>query len=123
MSLVMIIDNDETALTRMKLAFERIGYKTVTTTDSMLATHLFCLHRPKIVVLDLFMQDKDGFEVTREIRSICQQSVIVATSFKECYLRMIKILGATEAFPKHICADLLAKSVHELPHAHFASGC
>ncbi len=118
MSLVMIIDNDEITLSRMKQAFEKIGYQTVTTTDSLLATHLFCLYRPKIVVLDLFMRDKDGFEVTREIRSICKQSLIVATSFKERYLRMIKPLGATEVFPKHICVDLLAQSVHELRHSH-----
>lgn len=111
---VLIIDNDLNSLAYLKNSFETLGYQAITTADSMVATELFNTHKPTIVVLNIFMWGKDGFEVTKEIREICKKSLIVAISFEERYLRMIKTLGANEAFPKQIDAKTLAQKIHQL---------
>ena len=118
MSLVLIIDNDEQTLFDLQQAFENIGYQTISTTNSLGAMPLFCKHKPTIVILDLFMREKDGFELTKEIRKYSQNSLIVATSFEERYLRMIKALGANAAFPKPLKTEVFAQNVYDLQQYH-----
>lgn len=111
---VLLIDSDKTALNGLKIAFDNMGYQTIATTDSFFATNLFSTIRPSIVVLEIFMPKKDGFEVTKEIRTICEQTMIVAISFETRFLHMIKILGANEAFSKQMEVENLAQNIHLL---------
>ena len=96
---ILIINNDKKLLQRLQSSFEAAGYKVEATTNSVMGLQLFFQHKPVAVILDIFMDDKDGFEVTKEIRNFCQKTLIVAISAYERYFRAITRLGANLALP------------------------
>lgn len=97
---VLIIDNDEVFLFILKNAFESKGYSVIVTTDSMQAMGLFDLHHPCVVLLNVFMPYKDGFEVLKEMKLHYPHSYVIAISTNERYLRAIKLLGANKTIHK-----------------------
>jgi DNA-binding NarL/FixJ family response regulator len=57
------------------------------------------------------MPEKDGFELAKEIRAVCQKTPIFAVSTNYLYLRMIWILGATRAFCKSTDISKIVKII------------
>ncbi len=111
---VLIIDDDEISLMILQNAFEMGGYKVITTTDSLKAEALFIEHSPHVVILDVFMPNKDGFEIIRDIRKKCATSLVVAISANECYLPTIKALGANLALNKSMLPHEMVEAVKKL---------
>ncbi|MCK5728701.1 MAG: response regulator [Methylococcales bacterium] len=111
---ILIIDDDEISLLIMQNAFEMEGYTVITTTNSLKADALFQEHNPDVVVLDVFMPDKDGFEVIRDIRKVSESCLVVAISSNEGYLPTIKALGATLALHKTIMPEEIVEAVKAL---------
>jgi CheY-like chemotaxis protein len=108
---VLIVDDDEISLLIAQNALEMAGYTVIVTTDSLQATELLGQHKPKVVVLDIFMPEKDGFELIREIKDLCAETFIIAISANDQCLRAIKALGADMAISKINMPDAL---VHNL---------
>lgn len=113
-STILIIDDDEISLLIMQNAFEIEGYKVIATTNSLDAKALFDKHSPYAVVLDIFMPEKDGFEVIKEIKTQNPESIIIAISSNERYLPAIKSLGATMALHKATMPDKIVDAVKAL---------
>ncbi|MCK5899027.1 MAG: response regulator [Methylococcales bacterium] len=113
-STILIIDDDEISLLIMQNAFEMEGYTVITTTNSLKADALFKEHKPDVVVLDVFMPDKDGFEVIRDIRKVSEDCLVVAISSNEGYLPTIKALGATLALHKTTMPEEIVEAVKAL---------
>jgi two-component system response regulator BaeR len=93
---VLIINHDAVFLRQLQNAFETQGFKVIATTNSLQTIQLFSQHKPQVVILNICMPNKDGFEITKEIRAFCQRTFILAMSENYLYLRMIKKLGASE---------------------------
>lgn len=110
---ILIIDDDEISLMILQNALEMEGYEVIATMNSLVATELFDQHRPDAVVVDIFMPNKDGFELIREIRQISKQTFIVAISASEQYLRSIKALGANVALSKLNMPDAVVDCIIE----------
>ncbi len=108
---VLIVDDDEILLLILKNAFELKGYQVFVTSQSELALKMFELHRPCTVVIDIFMPEKDGFEVLKEIRGRCQQSFIMALSSRGNHLATIRLLGADEALHKSTLPEVIVDTV------------
>ena len=111
---ILIIDPNEASVQRLKGTFEAEGYFVVATSNSNHAEKLFIQHKPCVVILDLFMPEKDGFEVTRAIREICPSCFILALSCHSRYLRAIKILGANIAFHKSVPSKAILNTIKAL---------
>jgi len=111
---VLIIDDDEISLMILQNAFEMEGYKVIITTDSLKAEELFIKHSPHVVILDVFMPGKDGFEIIREIRKKCSSSFVVAISANQGYLPTIKALGANLALHKTMMPSEIVAAVKAL---------
>ncbi len=114
-STILIIDDDEISLLILQNAFETEGYNVVTTTDSTKAEELFIQHSPHTVILDIFMPDRDGFEVIKDIKSRHENCRIIAISANERYLPAIKALGATATVHKSAMPDEIVATVRGLP--------
>lgn len=99
---ILIINQDDIFLKELQTAFEGQGYKVVATTDSMKAVKLFFQHKPSAIILNVCMPNKDGFEITKEIRAFCKKTFILAVSANQNYLRAIKKLGANATLPQSI---------------------
>lgn len=97
---VLIIDDDEISLLILENALDMEGYHVIVTTDSLQAAELINQHKPDAVVLDIFMPEKDGFELIKELKKLCAQTLIIAISANDECLRAIKALGADVALSK-----------------------
>lgn len=97
---VLIVDDDEISLLILQNALEMEGYQVMTTTDSLQATELLNQYKPDVLVLDIFMPGKDGFELIKELRELCAETFIIAVSANDECLRAIKALGADVALSK-----------------------
>lgn len=96
---ILLINQDVDFLHKLKDACEAHGYKVIATTNSLMASQLFFQHKPRIVIINIAMRGKDGFEIIKEIRAFCQKTFILAISANHLYLRAVKHLGATEVLP------------------------
>lgn len=111
---ILLIDDDEISLMILENALECEGHEIITTSDSMVATELFEQHRPDIVILDVFMPDKDGLEVIKEIRAISTDVFIIAISATEHYLRTAENFGASRGILKENMPDDIVDAIKTL---------
>lgn len=111
---ILIVNQDDIFLKELQNAFEEQGYTVIATTDSMNATKLFFQHKPSAVILNVCMPNKDGFEITKEIRAFCNKTFILAVSANHNYLRAIKKLGANATLPQSIAPTAIANALRIL---------
>ncbi|MDD2751836.1 MAG: response regulator [Candidatus Omnitrophica bacterium] len=101
---VMVIDDNQEFLEELKEMFSLNGYSTVTINDSLLAREAAILEKPDIILLDLKMPGKSGFQVADEIRSFSQLyrvPIIAMTGvFKENYGPLLNICGIKKCLKK-----------------------
>lgn len=110
---VLIIDDDEISLLILQNALEMEGCQVIATTDSLMAAELLSKCKPDIVVLDILMPKKDGFELVKEIRVLSPEIFIIAISGNDQYLRPIKALGANVALSKLNMPNTIIDSINE----------
>lgn len=65
---IVIADDSRTAVRVLEFALQREGYEVVTATDGAQALDRIREARPRVVILDGMMPEKDGFEVAAEVR-------------------------------------------------------
>jgi DNA-binding response OmpR family regulator len=117
---ILIINHDAVFLTELQTAFEQRGYRVIASNNSIAAVQLFFQHKPKLVILNIAMPNKDGFEIVREIRCVCEKTFILAVSANSFYLRAIKKLGANLALPISVRTKFIVDIV-QLIHASTAA--
>lgn len=67
--LVAVIEDDESVRTGLVLNLELEGYRVAAAVDGEAGLALIKAQTPDLVILDVMMPKKDGFEVCRELRS------------------------------------------------------
>jgi diguanylate cyclase (GGDEF)-like protein/PAS domain S-box-containing protein len=70
--LILIVDDDRLMRELFKDHLKQGGFRTATASDGFEALAKFCELQPDLVLLDLMMPRRDGFETCREIRSLAQ---------------------------------------------------
>jgi two-component system, OmpR family, alkaline phosphatase synthesis response regulator PhoP len=68
MSRVLVVDDDKQIVRLVQAYLERAGYQVLTAYDGETALHAIRRERPDLVVLDLMLPDRDGWEITRIVR-------------------------------------------------------
>ena len=87
MSLVLVIDDEETVRDSIELALEDTGYQVVAACDGEDGVARAIELRPDMIFLDLNMPGIDGVETLRRIRAAGVDSpVYIATAFMPSYL-------------------------------------
>jgi two-component system alkaline phosphatase synthesis response regulator PhoP/two-component system response regulator VicR len=69
MGKILVVDDQPHIVRLLQLELERAHHTVVTAGDGEEAVERFRAERPDIVILDVVMPKKDGFEVLRAIRS------------------------------------------------------
>ena len=67
--IILIIDDEPDTLELVKIRLEAAGYKALTAPDHEKAFSLMEKHLPDLVLLDVMMPGKSGYEVCNEIKS------------------------------------------------------
>lgn len=65
---VLIIDDNPLELKLFSQAFEKCGIKAITTDKPNDVLELAATQKPDYIILDLYMPDKSGFEVCKELK-------------------------------------------------------
>ena len=98
---LLIIDDDLNICDMLKLYFENEGYKVKTANDGVEGVNQFKTFEPDLVLLDIRMPKKDGWQVCREIREISAKPVIMITAKGEVFDKVLGLeLGADDFIVK-----------------------
>ena len=98
---LLIVDDDPNICDMMKLFFENEGYKVKTANDGVEGLASFKVYNPDIVLLDIMMPKKDGWQVCRDIREMSSKPVIMITAKGEIFDKVLGLeLGADDFIVK-----------------------
>ena len=98
---LLIVDDDPNICDMLKLYFENEGYKIKTAYDGVEGLNTFKVYNPDLVLLDIMMPKKDGWQVCREIREISPKPVIMITAKGEVFDKVLGLeLGADDFIVK-----------------------
>ena len=94
---LLVVDDDPNICEALRLFFENEGCKVKTAMDGAEAINAFKMFEPDLVLLDVMMPKKDGWQVCREIREISPKPVIMVTAKGEVFDRVLGLeLGADD---------------------------
>ena len=94
---LLIVDDDRNICDILKMYFENEGYKVKTANDGAEGVSCFKMFEPDLVLLDIMMPKKDGWQVCREIREISPKPVIMITAKGEVFDKVLGLeLGADD---------------------------
>ena len=80
---LLVIDDEMNICELLKTYFENEGYDVKTACDGSEGVSYFKMYEPDLVLLDIMMPNKDGFQVCREIREISANKPIIFVSAKD----------------------------------------
>ena len=66
---ILVVDDDREIVRLLRAYLEQNSYEVLTAYDGERALHILRRERPDLVVLDLLLPDRDGWDVTRIVRS------------------------------------------------------
>ncbi|GAB4517351.1 MAG: response regulator transcription factor [Anaerolineae bacterium] len=66
---VLVVDDDKEIVRLLRAYLEQAGYQVFIAYDGETALHVLRRERPSLVVLDLMLPDRDGWDITRMVRS------------------------------------------------------
>jgi DNA-binding response OmpR family regulator len=97
----LIVDDDPHISELLRLYFDKDGFEVVTCYDGNQAVEIFPQVQPDIVVLDLMLPGKDGYDVLRDIRRTSTVPVIMLTARGDTLDKVVGLeLGADDYVQK-----------------------
>ena len=109
---VLIVDDDENIAELISLYLLKECYETKMVYDGESAVHEFHTFEPDIVLLDLMLPGKDGYQVCREIRQTSDCPIIMLSAKGEVFDKVLGLeLGADDYMIKPFDAKELVARV------------
>jgi DNA-binding response OmpR family regulator len=94
---ILIIDDDTAVCEMIKNYFEKEGYEVKAVNDGVAGVDSFKLYNPDIVLLDIVLPKKDGWQVCREIREVSNQPIIMISAKSDTFDKVLGLeLGADD---------------------------
>jgi two-component system alkaline phosphatase synthesis response regulator PhoP len=101
---ILIVDDDHKIVRLLRASLEQAGYQVFVAYDGETALHMLRRERPDLVVLDLMLPDRDGWDVTRVMRgdaTLADTPIIMLTARVEHHDRIVGLeLGADDYVTK-----------------------
>ncbi|MBE6852447.1 MAG: response regulator transcription factor [Ruminococcus sp.] len=98
---VLIIDEDRNTCGILKTALEKEGNNVILAHDGDEALIKFRALKPDIILLDVAIPDKDGWQICREVRKKSNIPLIIITSKNEIFDKVLGLeLGADDYITK-----------------------
>ena len=94
---ILVVDDDPNISDLLKVYFENEGYDVKTAADGAEGLSFFKIFEPDLVLLDIMLPKKDGWQVCREIREMSSKPVIMITAKGEVFDKVLGLeLGADD---------------------------
>lgn len=101
MTTLLIADDHKQITSILKEYAEKDGYQVILAANGNQALSLFHEHSPDLLLLDVMMPEKDGFEVCKEIRKTSNIPIIMITARSEEFERIMGLdIGADDYIVK-----------------------
>ena len=98
---ILVVDDDNNISELLKVYFTNEGYEVKTASDGMEGISYFKMYEPDIVLLDIMLPKKDGWQVCREIREMSSKPIIMITAKGEVFDKVLGLeLGADDFLVK-----------------------
>ncbi len=100
---ILIIDDDPHISEAIRLYLEKEGHEIRNAYDGTEGVAMFKTTDPDLVLLDIMMPGKDGWQVCREIREISSKPIIMLTAKGEVFDKVLGLeLGADDFLAKPV---------------------
>ena len=94
---ILVVDDDPNVCSLLKMYFENEGYDVKVAGDGVEGVGYFKMFEPDLVLLDITMPKKDGWQVCREIREISAKPIIFVTAKSDVFDKVLGLeLGADD---------------------------
>ena len=80
--LLAVVEDEPSVRSGLTLNLELEGFKVVSGSDGEEGAEIIKKHRPDLVILDVMMPKKDGFELCRELRNSGDSTPIILLTAK-----------------------------------------
>ncbi|MBQ8287201.1 MAG: response regulator transcription factor [Clostridia bacterium] len=98
---LLIVDDEPNICESLRLYLENEGYEVKIANDGVEGVSYFKMYEPDIVLLDIMMPRKDGWQVCREIREVSSRPIIMLTAKGEIFDKVLGLeLGADDFIVK-----------------------
>jgi DNA-binding response OmpR family regulator len=98
---ILVVDDDKNICEVIKLYLQKEGYKVTLAYDGQAGIEAFERSTPALVVLDIMMPRKDGWEVLKQIRKSSAAPVIMLSAKGETFDKVLGLeLGADDYIVK-----------------------
>lgn len=94
---ILVVDDDANICELLKIFLENEDYQVKTAADGAEGISSFKSYEPDLVLLDIMLPKKDGWQVCREIREISSKPIIMITAKGETFDKVLGLeLGADD---------------------------
>ncbi len=101
MKKALIVDDDLNISELLRLYFDKDGFAVITCLDGDKAFDTFVETKPDVVILDLMLPGKDGYDIMREIRRVSDVPVLMLTARGDTLDKVVGLeLGADDYIQK-----------------------
>lgn len=101
MKKALIVDDDPNISELLRLYFDKDGFAVITCLDGEKAYDTFIQSGPDVVILDLMLPGKDGFDIMREIRRSSDVPILMLTARGDTLDKVVGLeLGADDYIQK-----------------------
>jgi two-component system alkaline phosphatase synthesis response regulator PhoP len=101
---VLVVDDDKEIVRIIRAYLEQAGFKVLTAASGETALHAIRSDRPDLVVLDLMLPDRDGWDITRIVRgdpALAHLPIVMLTARVEDSDKIVGLeLGADDYIAK-----------------------
>ncbi len=98
---ILVVDDDLHICEMIRLYLENEGYEVKCANDGAEGINFFKIYDPDLVLLDIMLPKKDGWQVCRELREISSKPVIMITAKGEVFDKVLGLeLGADDFMVK-----------------------
>ncbi len=101
---ILVVDDDKEIVRIIRAYLEKAGYNVTAAYEGETALHIIRSDRPDLVVLDLMLPDRDGWDITRIVRgdpALAATPIVMLTARVEGEDRVMGLeLGADDYVPK-----------------------
>lgn len=106
--LILVVEDEEKLASLMVDYLEQSGFKTVCLSNGAIVTGWVREHQPSLILLDLMLPGKGGFELCEEIRAFSSVPIIMTTAKVE---EIDRLLGLELGADDYICKPFSPREV------------
>jgi len=111
MARILIVDDDKAVCLAMRVVLEQEGFEVAEAHNGDQAVERIHEQPPNLILCDIFMPKKDGFDTIRELRRTVPKIPIIAVSGSGDVLQLARKLGAVEVLYKPMSHAVLMGAV------------